>query len=345
MPTCTKVTRGGHRRDFGLNAPSGAHSNVVSEPGENARMSGSAHITAVANLKGGVGKSTTTVMLADGLAYFYGLDVLVIDLDAQANSSQILLAERGLQAAADQGKGADRLLAQFIRGEAPAAGPFIIPNAVSIEELRRAEEADERLGWISALPSHPQLRLSEMSLEEDWYGTRGTPSTLANALTEHVREALKPLRSLYDVILIDCPPHLSPLARAALATADFYIMPTLADPVSVWGTKQFSEWVTQHVTHDLPERNFVMITRFRNTAIARQIEQELRGVYLRDRFFGTTIPESASVLKAMDRPGYDSYNTFRGKYGSVRGDVRRLAGRYAEFVRVRTGEEWKAVRD
>ena len=36
---------------------------------------------AIANLKGGVGKSTTTVMLADGLAYFYGMHVLVIDLD------------------------------------------------------------------------------------------------------------------------------------------------------------------------------------------------------------------------------------------------------------------------
>ena len=50
---------------------------------------------AIANLKGGVGKSTTTVMLADGLAYYYGMNVLVIDLDPQANSSQMLLTEMG----------------------------------------------------------------------------------------------------------------------------------------------------------------------------------------------------------------------------------------------------------
>ena len=93
----------------------------------------SANIASIANLKGGVGKSTTTVMLADGLAYFFGLDVLVVDLDSQANSSQVLLTEVGLDAAADQGKGAHEMLGQFVRGERPVAGPFIVPNAVSPE--------------------------------------------------------------------------------------------------------------------------------------------------------------------------------------------------------------------
>lgn len=305
----------------------------------------SAIIAAVANLKGGVGKSTTTVMLADGLAFFYGLDVLVIDLDSQANSSQILLTEVGVHAAAEQGKGGQELLAQFVRREPPAAAPFIMPNAVSIEELRRAEENDQRLGWVSALPSHPQLRLSEMSLEEDWYSGDGTPSTLAGALSEHFGQAIAPLRSLYDVILIDCPPHLSPLSRAALATADCFILPTLADPISVWGTKQFSEWVSQHVSEDLARRSFLVVTRFRNTALARQMCTDIQDVYLRDHFFGAVIPDSVNVLKAMDRPGFDSYNSFRGKYGSVTGDVRRLSQRYAEFVEQLTGTRWEKVRD
>lgn len=304
-----------------------------------------AEIAAIANLKGGVGKSTTTIMLADGLAYFYGLEVLVIDLDSQANASQILLTESGIKAAHEQEKGADFLLKQFVDGEPPAAAPFIVPNAVSLDELRRAEERDERLGWVAALPSHPQLRLGEMSLEEDWYSGTGTPSSLAAALTEHFRAAVKPLLSLYDVILIDCPPHLSPLARAALATADSFILPTLADPISTWGTKQFSDWVCEHVTPDLPERNFVVITRFRNTALARQIRNELEDVYLKDRFFGTAIPDSINVVRAMDRPAADSYSSFRGKYASVTGDVRRLAQRYVEFMGQRTGQAWKMVRD
>lgn len=305
----------------------------------------SANIAAIANLKGGVGKSTTTVMLADGLAYFFGLDVLVVDLDSQANSSQVLLTEMGLDKAADQGKGAHELLGQFVRGEPPVAGPFIIPNAVSLEELRRAEERDERLGWVSILPSHPKLRLAEMSLEEDWYSGTGTPSTLATALTQHFSASVEPLLSLYDVILIDCPPHLSPLSRAALAASDTFVLPTLADPISTWGTKQFSDWVTEHVTPDLAAQSFVVVTRFRNTAMARQIRADIQDVYLRDRYFGAVIPDSVSVLKAMDRPSPDSYNTFRGKYGSVTGDVRRLSQRYADFMQLRTGTAWKMVRE
>lgn len=300
---------------------------------------------AIANLKGGVGKSTTTVMLADGLAYFYGLTVLVIDLDAQANSSQMLLTERGVQQASEQGKGAHHLLAEFMAGRPATAGPFIMPNAVSLEELRVAEENDERQGWISALPSHPQLRLHELTLEEEWYSRSGTPTTLSEALTTYFGGAFSMLDSLYDVILFDCPPHLSPLARAGLSLADVFIMPTIADAVSTWGTKQFSDWVGKFIAPDLPKRNFVLVTRFRDTRYSRQVLSELREIYLKDRWFGPTIPESVHVLNAMDRAAPDSYNTFRGKYGGVKGDVHRLAERFAEFLSQRAGKTWQKIRE
>lgn len=300
---------------------------------------------AIANLKGGVGKSTTTVMLADGLAYYYGMNILVIDLDPQANSSQMLLTERGVQAASDQGKGTHHLLGHFIAGNAAAAAPFIMPNAVTLEELRIAEEHDERLGWISSLPSHPQLRLRELGLEEEWYSKSGTPTTLSEALATYFRKAFAPVLPLYDLILLDCPPHLSPLARAGLALADVFITPTIADSVSTWGTKQFSDWVGKFIAPDLPKRNFVLITRFRDTKYARQVASDLREIYLKDRWFGPTIPESVHVLNAMDRAAPDSYNTFRGKYAGVTSDVRRLAERFTDFMSQRTGATWQKVRD
>jgi chromosome partitioning protein len=300
---------------------------------------------AIANLKGGVGKSTSTVMLADGLAHFYGMNILVIDLDPQANSSQMLLTERGVQAASDQGKGVHHILNQFMEGRPPSAAPFIMPNAVTLEELRLAEEHDKRNGWISALPAHPQLRLRELSLEEEWYGKSGTPTTLSDALAKYLHEAFTPLIPLYDVILLDCPPHLSPLARAGLSIADMFVTPTIADSVSTWGTKQFSDWVGKYIAPDLPNRNFVLITRFRDTKYARQVASDLREIYLKDRWFGPIIPESVHVLNAMDRAAPDSYNTFRGKYAGVTGDVRRLAERFTDFLSQRTGTTWQKVRD
>jgi cellulose biosynthesis protein BcsQ len=300
---------------------------------------------AIANLKGGVGKSTTTVMLADGLAYFYGMSVLVIDLDPQANSSQMLLTERGVQSASDQGKGTHHLLGEFVAGRPASAAPFIMPNAVTLEELRVAEEQDARQGWISILPSHPQLRLKELSLEEEWYSRAGTPTTLSAALGDYFKTAFEPLLGIYDVILLDCPPHLSPLARAGLQISDCFITPTIADSVSTWGTKQFSDWVGKFIAPDLPSRNFVLITRYRDTRYAREVVTQLRDIYLKDRWFGPIIPESVQILNAMDRAAFDSYDTFRGKYGGVKGDVRRLAERFTDFLSQRTGDSWQKIRD
>lgn len=296
-----------------------------------------ASMIAVSNLKGGVGKSTTTLMLADGLAYYFGAEVLVVDLDAQANSSQMLLTERGLHMAFRQGKGVHHLVGQFMDGQTPDIAKLILPNAVTLESLRVAEEKDKRQGWVSILPSHPQLRLTEMALEEKMYSSGRSPSQLADMLASHIKSALEPLMPLYDVILVDTPPYLSPLARSALLLADTYVTPTLADAVSTWGTKQFTDWVKNHVRADLPERNFVVVTRFRNTRYARDAETELKNVYLNDRTFGPTIPESVQALMAIERADLESYDTMRGKYGNLRGDVKRLAESFATFLSKRNG--------
>ena len=306
----------------------------------------SATIAALANLKGGVGKSTTTLMLADGLAYYYGADVLVVDLDPQANSSQMLLTDRGLQMAFEQGKGVHHLIKQFADNEPPNIANLILPNAVTLEELRRAEERDQRMGWISILPAHTQLRLTEMELEEKLYTKGMAPSRLASYLAGHMEKALEPLANLYDVILIDTPPYLSPLARAGLSIANQYVTPTLADSVSIWGTKQFSDWIIGNVTPHLASNNFVVITRFRNTKYARTAETELKEIYLKDRTFGPTIPESVQALNAMDRADLDSYDTLRGKYGRLRGDVKRLSESFVKFLANKSnGAPPKMVRD
>lgn len=299
----------------------------------------SATIAAIANLKGGVGKSTTTLMLADGLAYHYGADVLVVDFDPQANSSQMLLTDRGLQMAFKQGKGVHHLLQQFMDNQAPNIANLILPNAVTLEELRRAEERDERAGWISILPAHTQLRLTEMELEEKVYSKGMAPSRLAGYLAGHIEKALEPLTSLYDVILIDTPPYLSPIARAGLSIANNFVTPTLADSVSIWGTRQFTDWVSNEITPHLASRNFVVITRFKNTRYARNAETELKEIYLSDRTFGPTIPESVQALSAMDRPDLDSYDSMRGKYGRLRNDVKRLAQSFANFLAQRGTRE------
>lgn len=292
----------------------------------------SAIVVSVSNLKGGVGKSTTTLMLADGLAFYYGANVLVIDLDPQANSTQMMLTEHGIQLAFENGKGVHHLLNQFSRGQRPDLAGLIQPNAVSLEELRKDEDQDLRNGWISVLASHPQVRLTEMQIEDEMYGQAVRPNQLAGKLATHLDAALDTVRDLYDVIIIDTPPYLSPMARAALAISSKYVTPTLADPVSIWGTKQFSDWMRSNIASFSPADNFVVITRFRNSKLAQNAENELRNIYLKDRRFGPTIPESVQALQAMDRADVDSYITMRAKYGGLRGSVKKLAQSFTEFL-------------
>jgi chromosome partitioning protein len=284
-------------------------------------------------------------MLADGLACYYGMNVLVIDLDPQAKPSQILLTEMAVQGASDQGKGTHHLLASFMAGKPPSTAPFIMPNAITLEELRLAEKQDVRLGWTSSLPPYPHLRERELSLEEEWYGRAGMPTTLADAFAQHYRKAFEALQSLYDIILIDCPPHLSPLARAGLALADAFVTATIADPVSTWGRKQVFDWIGRFIAPDLASRNFVLITRFRYTKYARQVSSDLRDIYLKDRWSGPTLPESVHVLNTMDRAALDRYNSFRGKHAGVTGDVWRLSERCSDFITQKTGISWHKVRD
>jgi len=298
-----------------------------------------AHMTAISNLKGGVGKSTTTVMLADGLAYYYGAEVLVVDLDPQANSSQMLLTEEGLERAFMQGKGTHHLLTKFITESEPNVAELVLPNAVTLSELKKAEDKDRRAGWISIVPSHPAIRIKEMELEESAYSGSMTPALLSDALCEHISNGIAPLLGFYDYILFDSPPYLSPLARAMLKLTSSYVTPTTSDSVSIWGTKQFSEWMRDNVDESVEENSFILVTRFRDTKYARNAERELREIYLKGRTFGPTIPESVNVLTAMERASFDSYQSMRRKYGNLTSDVKRLAQSFTAFTASRDGVE------
>jgi len=205
--------------------------------------------------------------------------------------------------------------------------------------LKKAEDKDRRAGWISIVPSHPVIRMKEMELEERAYSGDMTPARLSDALCKHISTGIEPLLKFYDYILFDSPPYLSPLARAMLKVASSYVTPTTADSVSIWGTKQFSDWMRANVDTGFEDNSFILVTRFRGTKYALRSERELREIYLKDRTFGPTIPESVNVLTAMERANFDSYQSIRRKYGNITSEVKRLAESYSAFAASRDGLE------
>lgn len=292
-----------------------------------------ATVVAIANLKGGVGKSTTTVMLADGLSCLSGRRVLVVDLDPQASSSQMLLTESGVNAAFARSQGVFQLLATTDDVAQPDARILTVPATGLLSGPTTGDPSPAAsVGRLFVCPSHPLVRLRELSIEEDWYGRGAHPHGLSEWIQHRMERFLSPLKDDFDLILLDCPPNLSLLARAGLECADAYVTPLMADSVCLWGARQFADWVSLKIDPGFRQRQFVVITRFRNTDHARRMAEEARSLYLRDSHVGPTIPESAHIVRAMEPPSADSRTTFAEKYGPAQRDVRRLVERFEGFL-------------
>lgn len=181
-------------------------------------------VFAVSNAKGGVGKTTTTVSLAAGLAKLMDGKgrVCVIDLDPQGNASIALGLKPGKKAVEDF------LVEYLLRGEIDGAGYKELLAASLIEASR---EGLSRPG-LYVLPSTPKLatakakivRLSDMS---------DTPS-----IDNIFEEVFGRLRSAFDFIILDTPPTLDTFEVPIYRFADYLIIPSEVDSLSEAGVAQ-----------------------------------------------------------------------------------------------------------
>lgn len=166
-----------------------------------------AKIIAVANQKGGVGKTTTSFALADGLAQ-RKQRVLLVDMDPQAS----LTISMGIEA--------DQLQASVFN---------ILVSTTPRGALTPAAHVIGRVGNLDVLPSTIDLSAAELLL-----------------MAQHNRErrlanALEPVKSQYDYIIIDCPPSLGTLTLNALTAADYVLIPVAPEYLALRGLGLFME--------------------------------------------------------------------------------------------------------
>ena len=282
-----------------------------------------AYFLAVANRKGGVGKSTISVMLAHAFAAWGHKKVLLIDLDAQSNSSLILLG--GAQWIETQRK--SKNIAAYIEDRMYASNPiadYIVAGAGDITD------AQGRTPHLSLLPG--SLRFEDMQDELiTFYSRHNTPFHQAKLkCASHFRQALTYAAPLADIVIMDCAPGLSNATAAALTLAGKVLVPFRPDAVSEFAVDRISGIIEGKSFDDVLE---MPKDKRRYVCVANSVRPGGRDGTIIDTIafnhptLATRIPQMPEVANAFDWS--EERLTLDEKYAQAVGPVKAL---YEELI-------------
>jgi chromosome partitioning protein len=249
---------------------------------------------AVMNAKGGVGKSTLVLAMAETLSAKFARNVLVIDADAQASVSLMLLSPGNLHRLQLDGMTIVDLLVTSVLNNTPVDWPrFVVSGVSDVAEART----------VFLIPKEGLLlRLR----------------TTVGALLQHVRE-------MFDIILIDCPPGLSVLTESLLREADFHLAPVNPDHVSIYALEVLAHFKGLNPEMGLAEYLGVLVNM-------KELGSDLDADNLRrlmenadNRCFAQEIPRTGALQHAGRFSSAE--RTYATKYPDASGEALELACR------------------
>ncbi|HJE45227.1 ParA family protein [Levilactobacillus namurensis] len=220
------------------------------------------YIIALANQKGGVGKTTTGVNLGAALASM-GKQILLVDTDAQGNATSGV----GIQKASIEREIYD-----------------VLVNEIPIQDAILHTEHP----GLDIVPATIQLSGAEIEL---------TPMM---ARETRLKAALDEVRDQYDYILIDCPPSLGLLTINAFTAADSILIPVQSEYYALEGLTQLLntvKLVQKHFNRDLKIEGVLLTLYDARTNLGKQVNEEVKK-YFRNKVYTTIIPRNVQLAEA-----------------------------------------------
>jgi cellulose biosynthesis protein BcsQ len=274
-------------------------------------------------MKGGVGKTTTVIMLAETLA-IGGASVLVVDLDPQASASMCLAGDDRLAELITKGRTLDAYFSLRLIDRERANLPDMICTNVG-----NTTHAGQHLK-LSLLAAGPALRIVEREIIYEMTKRKYSFNAIEGHVWKLFVEEVFPLSKNYEFVVFDCSPGISAINEVAIRGSDLVVVPSIPDFLSTKGLNMFCQslWIkTGSSTLPKPKRlPHVLVTRWQKNVKKHQemIEQMIAEAEAADagfNLFKTKVPQSAKLAGAMD--AFDETAAemptlpFKQKYGDL----------------------------
>jgi len=193
-----------------------------------------ARIITVVNMKGGVGKTTTVIALAETLAAVDNASELVIDLDTQASASYSIVGDQMLTDLIQN----DRTIDAYFDACLIHKQPIPLADLVQQNVSRITHLSQSKLP-VSLVASSVNLRVTEREIIHNLSGKGYSMTAIEGQATKRLDADINSVSRTFDYIIMDCAPGISAFSAAAVSLAELVIVPTIPDFLSTYGMQAF----------------------------------------------------------------------------------------------------------